>query len=261
MNSYTGLHAKYFDIIYGSKPYVHEAVALHELFEAKGFPATAPVLELACGTGSHAFEFARLGHQVTAVDYCPDLLAIAHQKAQRFNADFPTIAGPEFLCQDVRDLDIPGRQYDAATCLFDSIGYFGEDDAVERALTRIAGFLRPNGLIVIEFLHRETFIAGFDKVRAREFRLPGGGKLLRTSEVTLFPGHSRFEVKYRVVELRGDGSYSSFEQVQNNRIFLPSQMQTLLTASGFTSIEFKRAYDMDSDLELCWHILAIARKA
>ena len=56
-----------------------QAVDLFEQVTGLHHPksADAPLLDLACGTGRHAFELARRGFRVVAADLSPTLLAAA----------------------------------------------------------------------------------------------------------------------------------------------------------------------------------------
>ena len=117
MNTYTGLHARHYDVVYRDKPYADEARFVDSLLREAGV-ARGRLLDIACGTGRHAGEFVALGWDVTGVDLSDELLEHA-----RLNA--PTA---RFERQDMRELDVKGGPFDAVTCLFDSIGYALDDD-------------------------------------------------------------------------------------------------------------------------------------
>ena len=139
---------------------------MHELLGGR----PGRLLDVACGSGRHAREFAALGWDVTGVDYSPDLLARARE------------AGIAVHEQDMRKLDVPGAPFDAVTCLFDSIGYPQDNDGIVAAL---AGMRRHGRRVAVEFLHAPALLAHADPVRVRRFELPDGGELLRVSETTL----------------------------------------------------------------------------
>ncbi|HSS98073.1 MAG TPA: hypothetical protein VLK33_13625, partial [Terriglobales bacterium] len=74
MSSYLGKHAEYYDTIYADKPYAQEAAVVHACMQNHSRGKTERLLELACGTGRHAFELEKLGYQIVATDYSKDLL-------------------------------------------------------------------------------------------------------------------------------------------------------------------------------------------
>lgn len=81
MNFYQGQHAKLYDLFYSDKSYRTEAHFIHECLLTLSHKPTNRLLELACGTGSHAIQFAKLGYQVTATDCSPSMLSEARKKA------------------------------------------------------------------------------------------------------------------------------------------------------------------------------------
>jgi len=68
------------------------------------------LLELACGTGALAVEFAKAGFDVTGLDLSEEMLMIASQRAEKEEAAVQFVAG------DMLDLVDVGT-YQAITCL------------------------------------------------------------------------------------------------------------------------------------------------
>src|SRR5262245_47239256 len=99
-SSYIGRHAELYDLFYAEKPYAQEAGFIADCIKKFGSSKQTPhVLELACGTGNHAFEFEKLGYKILATDYSSDMLAQANKKALQ------TSITVEFRQQDMRTLD------------------------------------------------------------------------------------------------------------------------------------------------------------
>src|SRR3990170_5090342 len=117
MVSYAGRHASYYDIFYAEKPYAQEAEFVHRCLNQLQRGDTRRILDLACGTGSHAIPLEKMGYDVVGVDHSGDMLACAREKAGR------TSSNVVFLLQDMRALELPGETFDAVICLFDSLGY------------------------------------------------------------------------------------------------------------------------------------------
>ena len=69
MSSYAGRHAELYDLFYADKPYAEEAAFVHRCLKKFGASSTREVLELACGTGRHAFELEKHGYRITAIDH------------------------------------------------------------------------------------------------------------------------------------------------------------------------------------------------
>jgi ubiquinone/menaquinone biosynthesis C-methylase UbiE len=130
--------ARLYDAIYHWKDYTAEAVWIHELVQARK-PGAATLLDVACGTGAHLVELARL-YRCVGVDVDPKLLAVARERVP---------ADVELREADMRDFDL-GRRFDAVTCLFSSIGYVDGVDELGRAVASMARHLEPGGVLVVE---------------------------------------------------------------------------------------------------------------
>jgi SAM-dependent methyltransferase len=146
VNSYTGLHAATYDAVYADKPYAEEARFVHELVGTRG----GRLLDVACGTGRHASAFAGLGYDVTAVDLNKELLEIGRTARG---------ADVRFLGGDMRDLSVEGGPFDVVTCLFDSLGYAGDNDGVVATLRSLGRHAGSGGVVVCEFLHAAAIAA------------------------------------------------------------------------------------------------------
>src|SRR6059036_492777 len=81
MTSYAGRHAELYDLFYGDKPYSAEAAFVDQCLREYSAGVCNRILEIACGTGSHAFLLEKAGYQIVATDYSEAMLQRARQKA------------------------------------------------------------------------------------------------------------------------------------------------------------------------------------
>ena len=259
VNTYAGLHAAYYDVIYGDKPYAAEARFVAEQVQRRAPDAPWPgrLLDLACGTGRHALEFAEMGNSVTGVDYSGDLLEAARRNAEERGADVT------FLNEDIRELDVEDGSFGVITCLFDSIGYLLDNDAIVEALARARDHLAPGGALVLEFLHAAAMLKHASPVKVRRWPTKEGGILLRISEVDLDPARQTMQVRYELVDLKpGDAGYVHWTETQHNRFFSIDEMRALLNAAGLSAADFVPAYENGTTItDETWHVLVLARRA
>jgi SAM-dependent methyltransferase len=244
-NTFQGLHARHYDLIYADKPYADEARFVHELLGRR----PGRLLDVACGSGRHMREFAALGWDVTGVDYSPDLLEAARESGLLVHE------------QDMRALDVPDAPFDAVTCLFDSIGYPQDNDGVVAALEGMRRHVAPNSRVAVEFLHAPALLAHADPVRVRRWELPDGGELLRVSETDIDASTMTMRVSYDVVELRDDGSYARERERQSNRFFAVEEMRALMQLAGLRAERFVPAYEEGKIGPNTFHVIAVAGTA
>jgi SAM-dependent methyltransferase len=254
MSSYIGRHAELYDFFYADKPYADEALFVHRCLQRYGSATTNRLLELACGTGSHAFALAEFGYQILATDYSADMLEIARRKAHG------RASAIEFRLQDMTQLADPELPYDAVVCLFDSIGYVATNEKISQVLRGVHGQLRDGGLFIFEFWHGAAMLRGYDPLRVRRWQT-AQGELLRISETRLDCARQVSHVTYRIYEFKTGGIYSTLTETQVNRYFLLQEMAYWLTCAGFTPVKYFAGFTEDESInEDTWHVVAVARR-
>lgn len=255
MISYAGRHAELYDLFYSDKPYAAEAAFVDGCLREFSDGPRSRLLDVACGTGRHSFEFERLGYQVLGVDYSPDMLERGRQNAQARGSSV------KFRLADMRELSLGEDSYDAVSCLFDSIGFARTTGGVLSALRGMHLHLRPGGLLVFEFWHGPAFLRHFDPVRVRRWRRPHG-EVLRISETSIdFPSQLA-NVRYSVYELDHDHTYHAFQESQTNRFFHVAEMSAYLAQAEFSPLKWFAGCSRDENIsDQTWHVVAVARKS
>jgi SAM-dependent methyltransferase len=134
--------ADYYDGFYWWKDYDRETGFLIQAFDRYG-AKVGDILEVACGTGSHAKILATAGYRITGVDISEDVLRVARKKLGR---------RASFIRGDMRDLDgsLGGRTYDAVICLFSSISYNQTSSDLQKTVKGMCDHVRPGGLVAFD---------------------------------------------------------------------------------------------------------------
>lgn len=251
---YLGYHGELYDIFYADKPYAEEARFISDSLQSYAPPHSRRILELACGTGSHALELTKLGYRMISTDIDQSMLDRAIQK--RDEQKLPV----NFLCQDMCKLDVPGAPFDAAICLFDSIGYVRTNDNLHRVFQQVHDLLKPDGIFIFEFWHAAAMLRGFSQTRVRHWSLPER-ELLRVSETNLRVAEQLAEVAYTIYDLNKQGTYSILRELHINRYFLKAEMEYWLTSHAFTPVKWFAGFEMNEVITAdTWHILAVAQR-
>jgi SAM-dependent methyltransferase len=254
MSSYLERHAELYDLFYRDKPYEAEAAFVADRLAEAGAPPPGSILELACGTGRHAFELEARGYAVVATDYSPDMLACAAATKGKLTSRV------ELVEQDMRRLDLGGRTFDAVVSLFDSIGYVQTNESLLAVLEGARRHLRPGGLLLIEFWHAAAMLRAHEPVRVRRFSTPTG-QVIRISETRLDYPRQTAAVAYTILELGNDGSVHRLEETQTNRYFLVQEMAGWIERAGFDPLRFYAGFDVDRPIDGdTWHIVLVARR-
>jgi SAM-dependent methyltransferase len=106
------------------------------------------LVDVTCGPGLYALEFARRGSQVTGLDFGPAAIAYARDLAKSEGLS----ARCHFIEQDVRHWQPRPAAFDAAILLYGQLAVFPPAEA-ELLLTRLAQSLKPGGKLCLELLN------------------------------------------------------------------------------------------------------------
>ena len=228
-------------------PAEREAAAVEEVEQIAELVSLDPgskVLDLCCGPGRHAVEFAKAGHAVTGVDLTEAYLARARERARAAGVDV------ELLRDDMRRFVRPGA-FDLVTNLYSSFSYF-EDPADDlRAVQNILHSLAPDGLLVMELMGKEVVAAMYT---ARDWhRLPDG--TLWLEERSILDGWRRIRNRWTIVQ-----GGKATEHVLEHTLFSGEELRHLLRRAGFAEVTLcgdldGSPYDAEST-----RLVAVARK-
>ena len=148
-------------LVHAAQPWGDAQLA--RLYDAFAFDADLPlyldlaraqggrVLEIGCGTGRVLMPLVRAGSDVTGVDVSAHMLALVQAK---LDAE-PDAAGSARLVQaDMRDFELGAdERFDLAIVAVKSFAYLLDREDQLRCLSNVVAYLRPGGLLAIDFLH------------------------------------------------------------------------------------------------------------
>src|SRR5256885_707545 len=86
MSVFGANYAGFYDLFYADKDYAAEAAFVRDIIQ-RHKPNARSILDLGCGSGRHAVEFARAGLMVTGVERSGDMIAHAKDRIERLSLD------------------------------------------------------------------------------------------------------------------------------------------------------------------------------
>ncbi len=118
-----------------------ESPFFQKLFEER---SVRSVLDVACGIGHHAVEFARWGLDTAGCDISAEMLRLAESNAAEAGV------AAEFFEAGLTDINerAGGRKFDAIVCLGNSLPHLLTQSELDRAMRSIRRTLEPGGVFV-----------------------------------------------------------------------------------------------------------------
>jgi SAM-dependent methyltransferase len=203
------------------------------------------VLDLCCGPGRHAVEFARRGFQVTGVDRSRFLLERAGERS------LASAVEVEWVLDDMRRFERPAT-FHLACNLFTSFGYIEREEDNLRVLGNVQKSLRNGGTLVMDMVGRERLErAGLEP---RRTRFADGAILIQQGHANA--DWTRLENHWTVVKA---GRSRSFRFAHH--LYSGPGLQQRLESRGFTGVRLYGDLEGSPYGPEAPRLVAVARKA
>ena len=176
-----------------------------------GIEPGARLLDLGCGAGRHAIEFASRGYVVVGVDISPWLLSVARQRAAQAGVEVVFLQGS---VADLESLLAEASAFDGAISICDSgLGVLGgwRDDLA--FLEAVRGTLRPKRKFVL------TTFNGLRRYRKWE------------------EGDERFRFVEGIQKWQTPLDWGGVPLREEQRIYIPSEIRMLFEMAGFGDVK------------------------
>jgi len=201
------------------------------------------ILDLCCGFGRISAELAKIGFDVTGVDFTKSYLdtAIDDAKYEKLNI--------KYILSDARDFVRP-NYFDTIVNLYISFGYFPDQEDDFKVLRNVYKSLKKGGCFIIETLGKEIAVRDF--VEAEWFERAGCMMLTEYE-----PHDSWTFLKNRWILIN---DVKRIEKIFTQRLYSASELKTALFAAGFSEVEIYGDWDETPYDQHAVKLIAVARK-
>ncbi len=179
----------------------------------------AQVLDLCCGVGRHALEFARRGYKVTGVDRTAFYIDQAAEIAKK------EILDAEFVHDDMLTFRRPDA-FDVAINLFTSFGYYEDPTDDVRVAGNVFHSLKSGGMLIMDLMSKEVLASKFV---ARDWREVDDMIIMEERKIT----GNWSAVENRWIVLKGN---ERKELCLTLRLYSAVELSLLLTGCGFQDV-------------------------
>lgn len=247
-------YAAAYDVLYREKDYAAECDVLERVLSEYGAPSPARILDLGCGTGRHAVELARRGHQVVGIDRSGEMIRRARSAAESAG-----VGGcVRFLEGDVAEPH-GVEPCDAASMMFNVIGYLVHPEEARAALRHAGESLREHGLLVFDFWYRDAVLR--HPPERRWALVEGEGeRLLRLADPRSGREEGVLSITYTLLRLSDDRVLDEAVERHDVRFHSGREVEGMLESAGFELLHIGGFPDVRDPPGIdSWSATAIAR--
>lgn len=247
-------YADAYDVLYQDKDYAGECDRVEQILQRYGTGSRRRLLDLGCGTGSHALTFATRGYDVVGVDRSDSMIAAAQRKADE--ASLP--ARVAFHTHDLRTTALR-QEFDAVLMMFAVLSYQRTNADVRAALKTVRQHLRPGGLFIADVWYGPAVLTQQPGMAFKACPLPDG-ELLRTSRGKLDTRQHSCTVDFQIWRLHGDRLTARTQEHHQVRYFFPLELELLLEDAGLSLLRLGAFPDFEQEADdTTWNAFIVAR--
>jgi SAM-dependent methyltransferase len=248
-------YSEYYDLFYADKDYAAEAAFVRDIIE-RHKPGARSILDLGCGSGRHAVEFARAGLMVTGVERSGDMIARAKDQIGRLS---PNLRRQLTLVEGDATTYTSTTKYDVVVSLFHVVSYQTTNEALQGIFNSARVNLIQGGLFVFDFWYGPSVLTERPQVRVKRVTT-SSHDLIRIAEPEHQVNRNVVDVRYTLTSVnRETGLAKQHMEIHSVRyLFLP-EIELLASYSGFEIVEAGEWLNGKTLHEHCWSGYVAAR--
>lgn len=207
-----------------------QAKVLDRLLNAQHEGRPLRILDCACGIGTQAIGFAKLGHQVTASDLCEAAVTRAEHEAKIRGMNIP------FLVSDMTSMpEILEGNFDVAAAMDNALPHLSREQ-VRRALRTIGSKLAQNGRFIASIRDYDELLDQRPAMQQPAFYGDPGERRI-VHQVWDWIDAARYIVHLYITE-ESNHTWTTHHFVSEYRCILRGELSNELESAGFKDVQW-----------------------
>lgn len=248
-------YAAYYDLLYQDKDYAREAEFVHRLIQDEMRGAVS-ILDLGCGTGTHAAIFAEMGYSVHGIDQSAKMVTMAEQRRQTLPSELRDQL--VFEQGDLRTLRL-NKAFDAIVLLFHVMSYQTSNADLQAAFATVAAHLKPKGVVLFDFWYGPAVLAHPPKSRTKTFE-DENWQVSRNAKPLMLPEVNVVDVHYDIAAIqKATLQRQHVTEIHRMRYLFKPELELLLRTAGLVSKGFGEWLTVRAPGRDSWNVWMSAR--
>jgi SAM-dependent methyltransferase len=222
-----GNYARYYNLLYRDKDYAGEVEFIHQLLRTYA-SQTQSILELGCGTGTHALLLAKQGYSVHGVDLSAEMLQQASERLSQLPQE---LASKLVYSQgDIRTIRLD-QQFDAIVSLFHVFSYQTTNQDLQATFATVNAHLKPGGVLIFDCWYGPAVLSDRPTVRIKRLE-DKEISITRIAEPVMHPNENLVNVNYQVfIKDKHNGAVEELQETHTMRYLFKPEVDLLFKAS------------------------------
>lgn len=245
-----GIVAPLYDRINGELDYSAWADFIEKIIKQNMAYKPELVLDLGCGTGKMTIELAKRGYDMTGVDYSPEMLDEARNRAASKGLSDKIL----WLMQDIREFELYGTVDVCVSCL-DTMNHLVTREDFCTCLKLVHNYLSPDGLFIFDINGKYKFENMYsDKAYVME------------EEGYMCVWQNYYNEKSRICDFyitlfkeNDSGEYGRYDEEQQERMYTLRSVKKMLNDAGLEFINAYSDFDFTAATDSSERIYIVAR--
>jgi SAM-dependent methyltransferase len=247
-NNYFTELAKYYDVTHQWRNYDMQTSFLQEVIR-KYQKDCKYVIDLACGTGEHAYRLSKAGYQITGIDNSEEMLAIASKKSNI----------PDWLLSDFLNFESL-KHFDIAYCLGMTIHYIYSPETLVTFLSRVRDILNPAGVFIMDIINPWHIIDWNSTNHFQSADVSHSIYILEKSEMDKKTRTRHNNYTWFVKDT--DKQWQQYDLFENLRLWFIDEIENVLIKAGLKVLAINSDYNMERfDLKKDFNIVFVAKRS
>jgi SAM-dependent methyltransferase len=243
-------YSRYYDLLYRDKDYAAEVRYISEVFSRYHSGKVQNILDLGCGSGSHAYYFAESGYSVTGIERSAEMVSRAMAKNI---LNFTPLVG------DISAFHLEQR-FEAVIALFHVISYLIENTPLVSCFRAVHNHLQDGGLFVFDVWYSPAVWAQQPETRVKRLE-DAYTQVTRIAEPVVHANQNVVDVNYEVwVKETAGISTEIIRETHPMRHFGYPEIDLLARLTGFELLGSEAFLSGDEPGSDTWGVCFILKK-
>jgi len=229
--------AEYYDLITKHKDYQKECDFIEAVLSRFLKNPPNKILDVGCGTGTHALELAKRGYKVFAFDIAKPMIEIAIKKDTKKQVHFSHGV----------ITDYKGEDFDAVICMFNTINYLPGFSDLVKFLKNVRSAMSKQGIFIFDTWNGLAVMKIRPSSKLRIFDTERG-KIYRYVEPEFDILGQRTILRYHCLVVKEKRVVDEFNSIHSIKFYMPEQIKNALDSSGFKILKSCASINIEKEI-------------